>query len=152
MASITFAERISRGGASDVLILLFSATVRCSEVLSQNDRWTDPATITNCSLSVRPNRVLCWCGASTFQFKFTVEKIPQALTLCSEVLKAFISVLCFETTRILSSFFPSPPPHSCLKTLQKRQLYRITMKESLFIFFSLVYNVGEHPSSFPFWS
>ena len=76
MASIIFAERISRGGASDVLILLFSATVKCSEVLSQNDRWTDYAAIPNCPLSVRPNRVLYGCGASTFQFKFTVEKIP----------------------------------------------------------------------------
>ena len=75
------------------------------------------AAIPNCSLSVRPNRVLCWCGASTFQFKFTVEKIPQAFisTLCSEVLRAFISVLCFETTRILSSLFlPSPPSPSLL--------------------------------------
>ena len=76
MASITFAERISGGGASEVLIILVSATVKCSEVLSQNDRWTDPAAIPNCSLSVRSKRVLYGCGASTFQFKFTVEKIP----------------------------------------------------------------------------
>ena len=58
MASITLAERISRGGASEVLIVLVSATVKCSEVLSQNDRWTDYAAIPNCPLSVRPNRVL----------------------------------------------------------------------------------------------
>ena len=72
---------------------------------AQNGWW-----IPNCSLSRRPNRVLCWCGAATFQFKFTLEKIPQAFisTLCSEVLKAFISVLCFETTRILSSLFFLP--------------------------------------------
>ena len=72
---------------------------------AQNGWW-----IPNCSLSRRPNRVLCWCGAATFQFKFTLEKIPQAFisTLCSLVLRAFISVLCFETTRILSSLFFLP--------------------------------------------
>ena len=156
MASITFAERISGGGASEVLIILVSATVKCSEVLSQNDRWTDPAAIPNCSLSVRSKRVLYGCGASTFQFKFTVEKIPQAFisTLCSEVLKAFISVLCFETTRILSTlFFPSHLPLTLAsKPCNKQQLYRITMEDSLFFLFSLVYNVGEHPSFFPFRS
>ena len=49
-------------------------------------------------------------------------------------------------------FLRLPPPHSCLKTLQQQQLYRITMEDSLFFLFSLVYNVGEHPFFFPFRS